>query len=77
MVSPIGNSVKESWTNLIKGVSGIKSYLNDPVLKNDKPYNLALIKDFDYKKWKVPVITYIYNKARQQPHELLPTLRHQ
>lgn len=55
MVSPVGNSVKESWTNLLNGVSGIRSYLNDPILKNDKPYNLALVKDFDYKKWKVPV----------------------
>lgn len=77
MVSPIGNSVKESWANLIKGVSGIRSYLNDPILKNDKPYNLALIKDFDYRKWKVPVKCYINNKARQQPHELFSTLCNQ
>ena len=55
MVSPIGNTVNESWMNLISGVSGIQTYLNDPVLKNDKPYNLALVKDFDFKTWKVPV----------------------
>ena len=55
MVTPLGHNVAQSWTNLIKGLSGIKTYLNDPILKNDKPYNLALVKDFDFKKWKVPV----------------------
>ncbi len=55
MVTPIGNNVSQSWANLIHGVSGIQNYLNDPVFKNDKPFNVALIKNFDYKKWKVPV----------------------
>lgn len=59
MVSPIGNSVAQSWNNLIKGVSGIENYIDDPILKNSKAYNLALIKDFDYKKWKVPVKHYL------------------
>ncbi len=65
MVSPIGNTVSESWTNIINNVSGVQSYLNDPVLKNDKPYNLALVKNFDHKKWKVPV-TVLLLSARQQ-----------
>ena len=38
------------------GELGIRSYLNDPVLHNDKPYNLALVRDFDFAKWKVPVL---------------------
>lgn len=46
----------------MKGVSGIRSYLNDPILKNDKPYNLALVKDFDFKKWKVPVHYFVIYK---------------
>lgn len=57
MVSPIGHDLPSSWNALLSGESGIRSYLNDPVLQNDKPFNLALIKDFDTKKWKVPVIT--------------------
>lgn len=60
MVTAIGNTLNESWRNLIHGLSGIRTYLNDPVLKNDKPYNLALVKDFDYKKWKVPVILFLF-----------------
>ncbi len=55
MVSPLGNTLSASWKALLEGQSGIQSYVNDPVLKNDKPFNLALIKDFDYKKWRVPV----------------------
>lgn len=45
-VTPLGNSVQSSWQALLNGQSGIQQYLNDPVLKNDKPFNLALIKDF-------------------------------
>lgn len=55
MVSPIGNSVLESWNSILAGKSGIQQYLDDPVLKNQNPYNLALVKNFDFKKWKVPV----------------------
>ena len=45
-VTPIGNSVHASLNAILNGQSGINRYLNDPVLKNDKPYNLALVKDF-------------------------------
>lgn len=46
MVSPLGNSLEATWTAILEGRSGIQQYLNDPVLKNDKPFNLALVKDF-------------------------------
>jgi len=44
MVSPLGNSLSSSWEALISEHSGIRNYINDPVLKNDKPFNLALVK---------------------------------
>jgi len=56
LVSSLGHSLNSSWTALIAGQSGIRSIVSDPILKNDKPYNLALVRDFEYSKWKVPVI---------------------
>lgn len=55
MVSPLGHCVNSSWKSLLDHQSGIQSILNDPVLKNDKAYNLSLVKEFDFKKWRVPV----------------------
>lgn len=46
VVSPLGNSLDGSWNSLISNKSGIESYINDPILKNEAPYNLALIKNF-------------------------------
>lgn len=54
-VTPLGNSVNSSWQALLNGQSGIRQYLNDPTLKNDKPFNLALVKDFELNKWKATV----------------------
>jgi 3-oxoacyl-[acyl-carrier-protein] synthase II len=45
-VTPIGNSLDASWNAVLNCQSGISRYLNDPILKNDKPFNLALVKDF-------------------------------
>lgn len=56
LVSSLGHSLNSSWAALIAGQSGIRSIVSDPILKNDKPYNLALVRDFEYSKWKVPVI---------------------
>ena len=55
MVSPLANNLNSSWNALINGKSGILRYINDPKLANKKPLSLALIKDFDQKKWVVPV----------------------
>jgi 3-oxoacyl-(acyl-carrier-protein) synthase len=44
MVTPLGHSVSETWNAILASQSGIKQYLNDPILKNNKPYNLALVK---------------------------------
>lgn len=55
MVTSLGHCLDSSWKSLLLHQSGIRSILNDPVLKNDKEYNLALVRDFDYKKWRVPV----------------------
>lgn len=55
MVTPLGNSVPETWTAILACRSGIKQYLNDPLLKNDKPYNLALVQDFEFERWKTAV----------------------
>jgi 3-oxoacyl-[acyl-carrier-protein] synthase II len=54
-VTPLGNSLEASWNAVLNGQSGIQRYLNDPILKNDKPFNLALIKNFEFDKWKVAV----------------------
>jgi 3-oxoacyl-[acyl-carrier-protein] synthase II len=56
LVSSLGHSLNSSWSALITGQSGIRSIASDPILKNEKPYNLALVRDFEYSKWKVPVI---------------------
>ena len=56
LVSSLGHSLNSSWAALTAGQSGIRSIVSDPILKNDKPYNLALVRDFEYSKWKVPVI---------------------
>jgi 3-oxoacyl-[acyl-carrier-protein] synthase II len=61
MVSSLGNNVATSWEALIAGKSGIEQFINDPVLKNSHPYNLALVKNFDYKKWKVPVYYILFS----------------
>lgn len=45
-VSPLGNNLSATWAAIMEQKSGIRQYLNDPILKNDKPYNLALVKDF-------------------------------
>lgn len=55
LVTSLGHNVNTSWSALAAGQSGIRSVLNDPILKNEKPYNLALIRDFDFSKWKVSV----------------------
>ena len=55
MVSSLGHCLDSSWKALLNHESGIRAIVDDPVLKNDKPYNLALVRDFDYKRWKVPV----------------------
>ena len=55
-VTPLAHSATATWVAALQGESGIRSYLNDPVLYNDKPYNLALVRDFDFAKWKVPVL---------------------
>ena len=62
LVSPIGNNVKTAWDNIIHNNSGIRNYLNDPILQNSSPYSLALVKDFEFEKWKVPV-KILLNKA--------------
>lgn len=54
-VTPIGNSVEASWNAVLNEQSGIQRYLNDPILKNDKAFNLALIKNFEFDRWKVSV----------------------
>jgi 3-oxoacyl-[acyl-carrier-protein] synthase II len=54
-VTPLGHSVETTWSALLSSRSGIQRYLNDPVLKNDKPFNLALVKDFEFSKWKAAV----------------------
>lgn len=58
LVSPIGNTVASSWQALLEGKSGISTYLDDPIFKNTQPLNVALVKDFDHSKYKVPVIVY-------------------
>jgi len=69
LVSSLGHSLNSSWQGLIAGQSGIRSFLSDPVLKNDKPYNLALVRDFDYSKWKVPVnINPLSMLVQDSPH---------
>ena len=55
-VTPLAHSATATWAAALQGESGIRSYLNDPVLHNDKPYSLALVRDFDFAKWKVPVL---------------------
>ena len=61
MVSSLGHCLESSWRALLAHESGIRTVENDPVLKNDKPYNLALIRDFDFKKWRVPVLKQIFS----------------
>ncbi len=46
MVSPLANNLPDSWNALLAGKSGISQYINDPKLKNQKPFNLALVKGF-------------------------------
>jgi 3-oxoacyl-(acyl-carrier-protein) synthase len=55
MVSPLAHSLPLSWQALISNTSGIRGYLNDPILKNKQSLSLAIVKDFDYKRWTVPV----------------------
>ena len=55
MVSPLGNNLNSSWKALIQGKSGIQLLKNDPVLKNINAYNLSMVKNFDFKRWRVPV----------------------
>ena len=55
MVSPLGNSLPTSWEALFNGKSGLEKYQNDRIFQNKVPYTLALVKDFDEKKWKVAV----------------------
>lgn len=45
-VTPLANSLQESWLAILNNESGIRGYLNDEVLKNDKPFNLSLVKNF-------------------------------
>lgn len=59
VVSPLGNNLSSSWQALLQGKSGISTYLDDPILKNKQPFNLALIKDFEFSKWKVPVCKFL------------------
>jgi 3-oxoacyl-[acyl-carrier-protein] synthase II len=54
-VTPIGNSLEASWSAVLNGQSGIQRYLNDPILKNDKVFSLALVKNFEFDRWKVSV----------------------
>ncbi len=46
LVTSLGHSLNSSWKALLAHQSGISSVFNDPVLKNEKAYNLALVKDF-------------------------------
>ena len=55
LVSSLGHCLPSSWKALLSHQSGIRNVENDPVLKNEKPYNLGLVRDFDFKKWRVPV----------------------
>lgn len=55
LVTSLGHCVNSSWQALLQHQSGIYSVVNDPVLKNDKAYNLGLIRNFEYNKWKVSV----------------------
>ena len=55
MVSPLGHCLNSSWEALLGHRSGIQAIKDDQVLKNERPYNLSLVKDFDFKKWRVPV----------------------
>lgn len=54
-VTPLASNLQETWTAILNNDSGIKLYLNDEILKNDKPFHLSLVKNFDLAKWKVPV----------------------
>jgi 3-oxoacyl-(acyl-carrier-protein) synthase len=56
VVSSLGHCLNSSWKALLDHSSGIKSIADDKILKNDKPFNLALVRDFEYAKWKVPVV---------------------
>lgn len=55
-VTPLANTAPESWAALLLRGSGVRSYIDDPVLKNKSKLNVALVKDFDYRKWRVPVL---------------------
>jgi hypothetical protein len=39
----------------VSGVAKINE--GDSVLQNKRPYNLALVKNFDYQRWKIAVIS--------------------
>lgn len=55
-VTSLAHNAKDSWKAILAGKSGVKSYENDPVLKNPgRAYNLGLVSGFDFQKWKVPV----------------------
>lgn len=56
MVSPLANTLAESWDALLAGRPGIFPYENDPKVRNPKPLSLALVRGFDEKKWAVPVL---------------------
>lgn len=57
VVTSLGHSVEATWTSIVRGVSGVaRVEEGDPVLRNKRAYNLALVKDFDYRKWRIPVV---------------------
>lgn len=68
LVTSLGHCLESSWQALLRHESGIHSVLNDPVLKNDKVYNLALVRNFDYKKWKVPVSNMLFSMLPPGSH---------
>lgn len=56
VVTSLGHNVSSTWNSLVKGESGVRRVMEgDPVLKNTKGFNLALVQDFDHNKWRIPV----------------------
>jgi 3-oxoacyl-(acyl-carrier-protein) synthase len=64
-VTSLGHDARSSWRAVAEGQSGVLNYLNDPILKNSKPYSLGLVTKFDLAKWKVPVRNIIYEACNQ------------
>ena len=75
VVTSLGHNLPSTWSNLLDGLSGAQTIPpSDPILHNTLPCTLALIQNFPYSSWRVPV-PFPLNTARQLPPEQFPPRR--